>query len=100
MSQQLLNSEEIVIPDISNLVIELETAKIEGIICLITNVLGYTLLVFKDRHGYQIDAIPPKGDRYCLGEIFYSAASAEAKARKWIEDLREEDDEWELDSDE
>ncbi len=78
----------------------LETPKIEGIICLITNVFGYTLLVFKDRHGYQIDAIAPNGDRYCLGEIFYSAASAEAKGRKWIEELREEEDEWELDSDE
>lgn len=26
-------------------------------VCLITNVQGYTLLVFKDCHGYQVDAI-------------------------------------------
>lgn len=30
--------------------------EIKGTVCLITNVFGYTLLVFKDCHGYQIDA--------------------------------------------
>lgn len=78
----------------------LEKSENKGSICLITSVCGYTLLVFKDRHGYQVDAIAPNGDRYCNGEIFYSAASAETKGRKWIEELRVEDLEWELDSDE
>ncbi len=67
--------------------------EIKSTICLIANIQGYTLLVFKDCHGYQIDAIAPNGDRYCHGEIFYSAASAEAKGREWIEDLRDENEE-------
>jgi len=29
----------------------------------------------------------------CYGEIFYSAASAEAKGREWIEDLMDENEE-------
>lgn len=61
--------------------------EIKGTISLITNVLGYTLLVFKDCHGYQVDAIAPNGDCYCYGEIFYSATGAEAKGREWIEEL-------------
>lgn len=68
--------------------------EIKSTVCLITNVHGYTLLVFKDCHGYQIDAIAPNGDRFCYGEIFKSAANAEAKGREWIEDLRDEDEEW------
>ena len=68
--------------------------EIKSTIYLITNIHEYTLLVFKDHEGYQVDAIAKNGDRYCLGEIFYSAASAEAKGRKWIEDLRDEEDDW------
>lgn len=67
--------------------------EIKDTICLITNVQEYTLLVFKDCHGYQVDAIAPNGDRYCKGEIFYSALRAEAKGREWIEDLRDENEE-------
>lgn len=78
----------------------LEKSEIKSTIQVITSVEGFTLLVFKDRHGYQVDAIAPNGDRYCHGEIFYSAASAEKIGREWIEDLRVEDDEFELDLDE
>lgn len=78
----------------------LEKPEIKGSICSITNVQGYTLLVFKDSHGYQVDAIAPNGDRYCYGsEIFYSADAAEAKGRKWILELMEEEDEFGLDLD-
>ncbi len=66
--------------------------EIKSTISLITNVFGYTLLVFKDCHGYQLDAIAPNGDRYCYGEIFYSAAGAEAKGREWIQDLIDENE--------
>ncbi len=78
----------------------LEKSENKASICLITSVCGYTLLVFKDCHGYQVDAIAPNGDRYCNGEIFYSALCAETKGRKWIEDLREEDLDLELGPDE
>ncbi len=67
--------------------------EIKDTISLIINVQGYTLLVFKDCHGYQVDAIAPNGDRYCHGDIFYSAESAEAKGREWIEDLIYENEE-------
>jgi len=40
--------------------------EIKGTISLITNVFGYTLLVFKYCHGYQVDAIAPDGDRALL----------------------------------
>jgi len=44
--------------------------EIKGTICLLTNVLEYTLLGFKDCHGYQVDAIAPDGDRALLrGDI-------------------------------
>jgi hypothetical protein len=78
----------------------LEKSENKGSICLISSVFGYTLLVFKDCHGYQVDVIAPNGDHYCNGEIFYSALCAETKGRKWIEDLREEDLDLELDPDE
>lgn len=67
--------------------------EIKSTICLITNVQEYTLLVFKDCHGYQVDVIAPNGDRYCHGEIFDSTDEAETKGREWIEELRDENEE-------
>jgi hypothetical protein len=48
----------------------LEKSEIKGSICLITSVCGYTLLVFKDRHGYQVDAIAPNGDLTATAKYF------------------------------
>ncbi|HEY9600602.1 MAG TPA: hypothetical protein V6C85_03265 [Allocoleopsis sp.] len=55
---------------------------------LLSYIQGLTLLVYKDAHGHQLDALLPNGTVYRYNSIFYSASSAEAKGRQWIRELR------------
>lgn len=57
---------------------------------LLTYIQGLTLLVYKDAHGHQIDALLPNGTVSCYRAIFYSASSAEARGRQWIRQLKHE----------
>ncbi|HEY9740925.1 MAG TPA: hypothetical protein V6C90_10590 [Coleofasciculaceae cyanobacterium] len=54
---------------------------------LLTVIQGLILLVYEDAHGHQFEALTPNGEVYHHNGVYYSASSAKAKGRLWIQQL-------------
>jgi hypothetical protein len=61
---------------------------------LLTIIQGLILVVYENAHGFHFEALSANGEVYRHSGVYYSASSAKAKGRQWIQQLTLEEEDF------